>query len=422
MAKDRMQQIRNILNDIGEGFRTDYELGREDRRNVYLRGRKLRGDTEESTRWDSMMGVHPGVTRMQELAGTIDPAKAQALREHDMQLRGSNAHKTGQVLGSIANDLTQDATRSIYWLLNAAQATGEVINEKVLAQAVPELYQKALVQSTDIPYTSILNKAGEQTGKKERILNIKDKVAREEMLKRGYAKNIMQGGEEKLTAARGYSFDDSGDLQKRKYSPGMVQALAIPTGVAINSGLGLLTPFGGYEGYKAALPSEEDPTKTSNVIGEVALKYMMGRTGNLLPYSEFSQVRPDVSREEYNRYQAFKYDKDEDYNPFDDGNFSIGGGALRGTDEGIHGPELQFLGRSLPLTTAGVPYATALAGTLGGALTGRNKGKAAIGGLLGGMTGVSAGIVGGNIIEQERRRRNSVENQLDGGNAEGYLR
>ena len=47
-----------------------------------------------------------------------------------MDLRGSTAHKTGQFLGSAANDLTQDATRSIYWLLNAAQATGEVINEK----------------------------------------------------------------------------------------------------------------------------------------------------------------------------------------------------------------------------------------------------------------------------------------------------
>ena len=141
MAKDRMQQIRNILSDVGEGFKADYELGREDRRNVYLRGRKLRGDTEESTRWDSMMGVHPGITRMQELAGTIDTAKAQALREHDMQLRGSAAHKTGQVLGSAANDLTQDATRSIYWLLNAAQATGEVINEKACTKYRYTLYK-----------------------------------------------------------------------------------------------------------------------------------------------------------------------------------------------------------------------------------------------------------------------------------------
>ena len=411
---DRKQQIRKILSDVGEGFKSDYELGREDRRNAFLRGRKLQGQTEEATRIDSMLGVHPANFRVREALGTISDKEKQALNEFDMGLRGSTAHKTGQFLGSFANDLTQDTTRSVYWLLNAAQATGEVINEKLLAEVVPQLYRKSLVQSTDVPFKKVPG------GKEKRILNIKDKVMREEMLNRGYAKNIMQGGEEKLTAARGYSFDDTGDLQKRNYSPGMVQALAIPTGVAINSGLGLLTPFGGYEGYKAAMPSEEDPTKTSNVIGEVALKYMMGKTGNLLPYNEFVKVRPDVSKEEYNAYQAFKYDKDEDWNPTD-GDFTVMGGALKGTSDGIHGAELQFLGRSLPATTAGIPYAFALGGTVGGALAGRGRGKAAIGGLVGGMGGVSAGIAAGNIIEQERRRRNAAENLAEGGNAEQYL-
>jgi hypothetical protein len=147
----------------------------------------------------------------------------------------------------------------------------------------------------------------------------------------------------------------------------------------------------------------------------------MGRTGQLLPYSEFSQVRPDVSREEYNKYQAFKYDKSEDYNLLD-GDFSVGAGAIRGTTEGIHGPEIQFLGRSLPVATGVIPYASALAGGLVGARMGAPGGKAASRGLIGGMTGLVAGQIGGNIIEQERRRRNSVENQLEGGNAEGYLR
>ena len=65
-----------------------------------------------------------------------------------------------------------------------------------------------------------------------------------------------------------------------------------------------MTPFGGPEGYKANNPSPEDPTKTNNVIAEVAQKYILGKTGGLLPYSEFSKVRPDVSRAEYNMYQA----------------------------------------------------------------------------------------------------------------------
>ena len=59
MAKDRIQQIRNILSDFGEGFSDDYGVGREDRRNAYLRDRKLSGQTEESTKWDSLMGTHP---------------------------------------------------------------------------------------------------------------------------------------------------------------------------------------------------------------------------------------------------------------------------------------------------------------------------------------------------------------------------
>ena len=122
-----------------------------------------------------------------------------------------------------------------------------------------------------------------------------------------------------------------------------------------------MTPFGGAEGYKAALPSEEDPSKTSNVVGEVALKYFMGRTGNLLPYDEFVKVRPDVSPEEYRRYKAFKFDKKEDYNPFDDGKVSRCR-STKYTDEGIHGPEVQFLGRSLPVTTGITPFIGAVAG------------------------------------------------------------
>ena len=417
----RREQILNILKDVGQGFQTDFELGREDRRAAFLRGRDLGGETGEATRMQLMMGTHPGVFRMQEALGTIKPEQKAALKELDMDLRGSSAHKVGQFLGSAANDLVQDATRSVYWLLNAPQATAEVINESILAKAVPELYRKSPVQSTDVPYTAILDKSGKRVGKKDRILNIQNSEDKEEMLRRKYAKKILKGGEEKFVPSRSYSFSDSGDLQKRNYEPGMIQSLAIPTGIAINSGLGLLTPFGGAEGYKAAIPSEEDPSKTENILLEVASKYILGRTGQLLPYSEFSQVRPDVSRDEYNQYQAFKYDKAEDYNPLD-GDFSVLSGVVKGTSEGIHGPELQMLGRSLPVTTGLIPFATSLAGGVAGARYGRKSGKAAIAGLGGGMAGVLSGHVVGNIIEQERRRRNSVENQLEGGNAEGYLR
>ena len=182
--------------------------------------------------------------------------------------------------------------------------------------------------------------------------------------------------------------------------------------MGINAGLGLLTPFGGHEGYKATVPSEEDPTKTANPLAEVGLKYFMGRTGNLLPYDEFNQVRPDVSKDEYGRYQAFKYDKNEDWNPTD-GDVTLGAGAVKFTDEGIHGPELQFLGRGLPVTTGIVPFASAVAGGAAGVRYGR-KSQKIVDGFLGGMGGLAAGMGTGSVIENERRRRNLEENLEDG--------
>tara|TARA_B100001778_G_C18599186_1_gene636314 strand:+ start:1968 stop:3203 length:1236 start_codon:yes stop_codon:yes gene_type:complete len=407
----RQEQIRQILSDIGQGFKADYELGKDDSTRMYYRTRNLQGLTDEAPKATNMMNTHQGIYRLREALGKLDPATTQALNERDMGLRGSTAHKTGQFLGSAANDLTQDTSRGIYWLLNALQATGEVINESALAKAVPQLYEKSPVQSK----RSFVKEAGKP--KEPRNLERGNPKDVEEMLARGIAKQI----DDRLTPSRGYSFDDgTGELVKRNYSPGMVQSLAIPTGIAINSGLGLLTPFGGAEGYKAALPSEEDPSVTSNMLGEIGLKYIMGQTGQLLPYSEFSQVRPDVSRDEYNRYQAFKYDKNVDLDPTD-GDITLPGGAIKATTEGIHGPEVQFLGRSLPVTTGVVPYLSALAGGVAGARYGQRTNRAAIGGLAGGMTGLVTGQVTGNIIEQERRRRNSVENELHGSNAEQYL-
>ena len=37
MAIDRIQRIKNILSDVGAGFKADYELGREDATKMYYR-------------------------------------------------------------------------------------------------------------------------------------------------------------------------------------------------------------------------------------------------------------------------------------------------------------------------------------------------------------------------------------------------
>lgn len=364
-----------------------YGEGREEWAKAYREGRKAKGASEDAPRWDEMTGAYPTGIRMKEL---IDDVRGKRLTKSERDnrairddlgigIKSGFGPRTGQLLGTVAADITQDNTRNFYWLLNAAQATGNVIAEKAMGLANKSLYGKSPVMGADgAPLT---------------------------------VKSARKGGEYIDAAGapkKGISIGEKGVIEKRNFEPGHKAALMIPTGIAINTGLGLLTPFGGAEGYKAALPSEEDPTKTNNVLGEMAGKYFMGKTGKLLPYDEFSQVRPDVSRDEYNAYQAFKYDNRTDLNPLD-GDFVAPFGVVKTTDEGIHGPELQFLGRSLPVTTGIVPYLGALAGGVAGVRT-----KMPIrGGVAGGLAGLAVGQIAGNLLENERRRRNAVENQLD---------
>ena len=97
-------------------------------------------------------------------------------------------------------------------------------------------------------------------------------------------------------------------------------------------------------------------------LGEVGAKYVLGRTGQLLAWDDFKEVRPDVSKDEYMRYKALKFDNKMDLNPFDDGKAVAPGGILKYSNEGIHGPEVQFLGKSLPLATGIMPTAAAITG------------------------------------------------------------
>ena len=175
----------------------------------------------------------------------------------------------------------------------------------------------------------------------------------------------------------------------------------------MNSGIGLLNPFGGQEGYKAVLESEEDPSKTSNVLGEIVAKYVLGRTGNCCRGKSL-KVRPDVSKDEYMAYKAFKFDNDADLNLDGD---AVSTGVLKATSEGIHGPEVQFLGRSLPLTTALFPPPLQSWVLVEGVRMSRVGRGVAV--AFGGMASLAAGSLTGNLLEQERRRRNKAENEQD---------
>jgi len=389
--------LRTNLGNFGKGARADFGIGGEDAREAGRLARALEGKQAEAPKMEQMGAAWHLGGRIRDLANvgpegilkSTIPGRI-ARDELQMGLASEPWEKAGQMAGAVGGDIAQDGFRRFYWLLNAMQAAGEVINEQVLARANKKLYGRS----------PVMNAAN---GGMQLPLQVKDKT---QAIAQGAAR-VNPNDPEKIIANRGYSITPEGNFEKRNFEPGYIQALSIPTGIAINSGLGLLTPFGGAEGYKAAIPSEEDPSKTDNMIGEVALKYIMGRTGQLLPFDEFKKVRPDVSKNEYMRYKAFKHDKQEDWDPTD-GDLTLGAGAIKFTDEGIHGPEVQFLGRGLPVTTGIVPFASALAG---GAL-GVRRDKAIRGGFFGGLGGLVAGQIAGNLLEQERRRRNTAANEM----------
>ena len=387
---DRQGSIRNILGRLNKGFKEELGRGREDYRQALKRGYANQGKDTEQTMIDQMMGSNRTVTLMRELAGKADPTQVAARNDMNIGLSSDKWERRGQIAGTLVSDIVQDRGRAIWWLFNAPQATGNVLNDIALKTIAPGLYKTKRV--TD--------KAGREI-KYGAIKNM-DEVRKAELI----ADKII--GPDTLQPSAGVSIDKDGYLQQRIHKPGHVDLLAIPAGFAINTSVGLMNPFGGSDGYKAVMPSEDDPQKTSNILGEVGAKYVLGRTGQLLAWDDFKEVRPDVSKDEYMRYKALKFDNKMDLNPFDDGKAVAPGGILKYSNEGIHGPEVQFLGKSLPLATGIMPTAAAITGTALGARRGGVRG-----GLKAGAASTAGAMLLGNIIEGERRRRNKAENERD---------
>jgi hypothetical protein len=121
-------------------------------------------------------------------------------------------------------------------------------------------------------------------------------------------------------------------------------ATAVPAVIATSMAVG---NAGRQPGYKAVIPSEADPTVSADPLGEGLSRFFLGRSGSLLPYEEFVQERPDVSRGEYEAYKSYLF-----------GNAM----PIKATLDGINGPEVTFLGKSLPVATGILPAVAAAIG------------------------------------------------------------
>lgn len=384
MRNERIENILAALGRVKEGAKSAFSEGKEDHRASFRRGLEAKGEETDSTMWNQMTGSNPTITRTRELLGMADPSQVEARKGMGLGLSDDKATRIGQVMGTLGSDIVQDRGRGIYWLLNAPQATANVLQDIALKNIAPDLYKSDVIPGVNSFKSAV------SSGLVDAKTGLTKKGISHTKVPDGKTRN----GEPKYKDI--YS--------KRRHEPGFVDALAIPAGFAVNTSIGLMNPFGGQEGYKAVFEDEQDASKSSNPVLEVAAKYVLGKTGNLLPWDEFKKVRPDVSKGEYMAYKAFKFDNDIDLNPLD-GDAVAPGGILKYTNEGIHGPELQFLGRSLPVATGLMPTTSAILGTALGARRGGVRG-----GMMGGAGATAASMLIGNIIENERRNRNAAEN------------
>ena len=306
-------------------------------------------------------------------------------------MRGNSWQSAGSVLGRAASDFVNNGARSVWWLLNAPQAVADVAAEgftgranreglygldyKLHDDAVKSGWVAPATEDADVQLKGVTNRV--QFDMRNMDTQDPQLAARVKGLldKKGKPSGILPKNKQVYS--------------RRRVGNNLSTLLALPAAVAINTGLGLNNPFGGEEGRRAVFESEEDPTKTDNVLAEVASKYILGRQGKLLPWDEYKQVRPDVTKDEYRAYKAYQFDKRPDYNIFDDGDLNMLDGVVKYNDDGIDGAELMFLGRSMPVATTLVPTAAAIAGGTLGAALGRHGSLS--------LSGVEEGIRTGGV-------------------------
>lgn len=114
---------------------------------------------------------------------------------------------------------------------------------------------------------------------------------------------------------------------------------------------------GRVAGYAAINPDDEDPRISTTPVSELLIdRGLLGKRGRLLPWEQFRQERTDIPYEQYEKYQNYLRNKDENFLR------DATGGLVKGTLDGINGPELSVMGYSVTPTGALAAGAALLAG------------------------------------------------------------
>lgn len=422
----------STIDDAKSGMSEGFRVTPEDRRDVLYRIRGMEKKAEPPRAVQTLV-TQPGIDLLRQLK-TVHPnlpIPVKPIEDKNFLLRGTGGlnfgpnapadanlnspgeaerykrmlreqsvmRKLGYLGGTAAQDIVNDASRSIWWLVNAPQAVTNLSSELSAAVANPDLFA-----SRDVPLQEAIDKGWvsykqpklSEEDLKKRVAEIsadeeisllnklatgemdpenpytseqfdKDLAVLQERSKRIAQETFDKDARETVAnykRARPGIKVRGNTILKRRFNPNLVNAATlIPAAIGINAGIGLL---GRQEGYAATVPDENDPRKTSNVIAEVASKYLAGREGRLMEMEDFILERPDVTPAEYQQYRNYLRDRDIDLNPIDDGKINLGG-ILKTNPDGIRGAEVQFMGKSLPVNDTLLPTIGAALGTAAGA-------------------------------------------------------
>ena len=348
--------ISNPITQAAIAARDAFNPSSEDFLSVDRSMRRERGESPEGPRSQVALSRIPFIDGARDILpahffGFKDEVKEDRQKRGVGLMKGNNSQAAGGMLGRLGADFVNNGVRSAWWLINAPQAVSDLASEEVAARFNREgLYGVDYALESEAKRRGWINSENEPLN--SHISNTQfqsDKPDASPFLRNEQKKLMAQG--------------QSGPMySRRRVGNNLSTLLALPSAIAINSGLGLNNPFGGDDGRKAVFASEEDASKTNNVLAEVAAKYILGRQGDLLPWDEFKKVRPDVTKNEFMAYKGYRFNKNPDYNIFDDGDINMLNGVLKRNDDGINGAEWMFLGKSMSDATTLLPTGAAVLG------------------------------------------------------------